>query len=76
MFKSGGTKFGSFSGTSTTFAPEKTSYSTTTQVAKPTISKDSNHKVNSNDYVPKRFGLKFDPPSISIIIPCVILTLS
>jgi hypothetical protein len=75
MFKSGGTKFGSFSTTSSGFTSEKTSYTASTQVAKPSVSKDSNNKVNPTDYVPKRFGLKFDPPSISIAIVCLILTL-
>jgi len=63
MFKSGSNKFGSFSSTNTGFGAEKTSLNSTAPTVKQTPTKD-NHKVTSNDYVPKRFGLKFDPPTV------------
>jgi centrosomal protein CEP19 len=63
MFKSGATKFGAFSTTTSGFGNDKTSLNTANSTTKPSSSKDS-HKVSSNDYVPKRFGLKFDPPTV------------
>jgi len=54
---------GAFSTTSSGFGNEKTSSNTTSSTMKPSSTKDS-HKVTSNDYVPKRFGLKFDPPTV------------
>jgi len=63
MFKSGANKFGSFSTTTTGFGTDKTSINSTAPSVKQNPSKD-NHKVSSNDYVPKRFGLKFDPPTV------------
>jgi hypothetical protein len=66
MFKSGGTKFGAFSNTSSSgFGFEKTNQTSTAQTSKSVPSKGETNKVNANDYVPKRFGLKFDPPTIS-----------
>jgi len=63
MFKSGANKFGSFSTTTSGFGNDKTSMNSTATTVKQTATKDG-HKVTANDYVPKRFGLKFDPPSI------------
>jgi hypothetical protein len=64
MFKTTNMKFGSFpSNTSNDTGSAKTS-STINSNNKGGSSKDTN-KISGNDYVPKRFGLKFDPPTIS-----------
>ncbi len=64
MFKTN-TKFGSFSSTPTGFNSDKISSSSSNQNAKTGGSSKDSNKINSNDFVPKRFGLKFDPPTIS-----------
>lgn len=64
MFKTSNMKFGSFTNNSSaTTSSEKPS--TTIPANNKNSSSKDNHKINSNDFVPKRFGLKFDPPTIS-----------
>lgn len=67
MFKTNGPKFGNFA---------EPSYLTSQNSKGPAVHNDTSSKAkqgssnepkfDSNDYVPKRFALKFDPPTISM----------
>jgi len=61
MFKTGGTKFGAFGDSNTTSANSTAKTSNTT---KEVNVKSSSSKFEPADFAPKRFGLKYDPPSI------------
>jgi len=60
MFKTGAAKFGAFAdNTTSSYTFGKTSTTT-----KDSNTKSSGPKFEPTDFVPKRFGLKYDPPSI------------
>jgi len=58
MNRPGSSKFGSFAGTT-----QPSYQSGRTQSNSPGRS-GTHHKIEANDFVPKRFGLKYDPPTI------------
>jgi len=65
MFKSSGTKFGAFSENSQPSYGGKTSSTSTNSTSKENSNSSKVTKVEPNDFVIKRFGLKYDPPTIS-----------
>lgn len=64
MFKSSGTKFGTFSNDTPSYSMKTTYSSSVTNPSKENSNKAPPTKIEQHDFVPKRFGLKYDPPTI------------
>jgi len=64
MFKSSGTKFGSFGNDTPSYSMKTTYTSSVTNPSKENSNKGPTTKIEQHDFVPKRFGLKYDPPTI------------
>jgi len=65
MLKSSGTKFGAFSDNPQPSHNGKTTTGSNSLSSKENTGSSKVTKVEPNDFVTKRFGLKYDPPTIS-----------